>query len=696
MLEKLKAYIDSFNEITILVDKDVKLDGIEFFLVLNEEKIKLNIISLHEEYHHYKYIVEYENPIQLNKDYYIIDNNDNYTLLRSGSIIRCPKFDEVYKYDGPLGAEYNKDKTIFRVWSPVAKEIVLDLIYDDKIYKHSFIYKDKGMWECEVNGDLEGYGYLFNVRVFDTFKSIPDPYGIASCANGKYNYIINPNKLYKMKYPKPAFSGRYTDAVIYEASIRDFTYYLNNDNKGNFLGIVEDNKTSTGESTGLNYISSLGVTHLQLLPIFDFGGVDDINKNELYNWGYNPEQYFIPCGWYSKNPNDPYSRINELLELVDECHKRGLRVIMDVVFNHVYKHEEFPFDYLVPGYYYRVGSDGFMSNASFCGNDFASERYMASRFIIDCLKYYTCVFNMSGFRFDLMGLLDINTLNRAHLVLKEIDNEIMLYGEGWNMNNPLPNELRPHMYNHAKIPGYSFFNDRFRDFIRGSQFDNYVGFAFESGKSLFDLYNIVLGSCLDYYKFKKASQSINYVECHDNYTFYDYGKTYLRLDENRVLDAARLALEIVVISEGIPFIHAGEEFFRTKQGVENSYNTKDEINMIDYNRRDKYLDMVNTLRDIISIRKEYECLRSTEEDEIKSFVRPLEALIDNNTFSYVLSCQNYNLFVIIKNDYENKVIKLDNTTMIFDGYHKCNKSINQIILNTPGVYLFKGDKAKWS
>ncbi|MBE6137037.1 MAG: type I pullulanase [Erysipelotrichaceae bacterium] len=696
MLEKLKAYIDSFNEITILTEKDMELEGIEFYLVQNQKRIKLEIISIHEEYQHYKFVAKYSNRIELHKEYYIVDNNDNYTTLRSGSIIRCPEFDELYKYDGPLGAEYSKNKTIFRVWTPVAKEIVLELINKNKKYKYSFNYVDRGLWECEVKGDLEGYGYLLNVRVFDEFKCIPDPYATASSANGKYNYIIDPDKLYKMKYTKPHFSGSYTDAIIYEASIRDFTYYLDNENKGNFLGLVEDHKTECGESTGLNYIASLGVTHLQLLPIFDFGGVDDINKNEQYNWGYNPEQYFVPSGWYSKNPDDPYSRINELLELVDECHKRGLRVIMDVVFNHVYKHEEFPFDYLVPGYYYRVGSDGFMSNASFCGNDFASERYMASRFIIDCLKYYTKVFNMSGFRFDLMGLLDIETLNKAHEVLKAIDNNIMLYGEGWNMNNPLPNELRPHMYNHAKVPGYAFFNDRFRDFIRGSQFDNFAGFAFESGKSLFDLYNIVLGSCLDYYKFKDPSQSVNYVECHDNYTFYDYGKTYLRLDESYVLDAARLAIEIVLISEGIPFIHGGEEFYRTKQGVENSYNTKDEINRIDYDRRDKYLDMVNTLRDIILIRKEYECLRSKDADEIKAFVRPLEALIDNNTFSYVLSCQKYNIFVIIKNDYEEKLIKLDNVCMIFDGYHKCDKPINQITLNAPGVYLFKGEKSKWS
>lgn len=696
MLEKLMAYIDSFEEITILAAKDMDLENVEFFLVENENRIRLDIIRVHEEERNYKFVAKFIDDIILHNEYYIQDNKGNYTLLRSGSIIRCPKFDELFKYDGPLGVEYSKRKTVFRVWSPVAKEILLELINGEEKAMYPFYYKDKGLWECELKGDYEGYGYLFHVRVFEDFKCINDPYAKASSANGKYNYIIDLNKLYKMKYKKPTFSGDYTDAIIYEASIRDFTYYLNNENRGSFLGLVEDHKTKSGESTGLNYISSLGVTHLQLLPIFDFGGVDDIYKNDLYNWGYNPEQYYVPCGWYSKNPNDPYLRINELLELVDECHKRGLRVIMDVVFNHVYKYEEFPFDYLVPGYYYRVGNDGMMSNASFCGNDLASERYMASRFIIDCLEYYAKVFNMSGFRFDLMGLLDINTLNKAAIRLRQIDESIMLYGEGWNMNNPLPNELRPHMYNHAKIPDYAFFNDRFRDFIRGSQFEHVAGFAFNSGKSLFDLYHVVLGSCLDYYKFKSPYQSVNYVECHDNYTFYDFGKTYLRLDEKKVLDACRLALEIVIISQGIPFIHGGEEFFRTKQGVENSYNTKDLINQIDYDRRDQYLDMVNTVRDLIAIRKEYDVLKAKSALEIKISVHMLEGLIDNNTFSYVLRCEKYNLFVIIKNDDDSKLIELEDATMIFDGYHRCDKKINQIVLNAPGVYLFKGEKSKWS
>ncbi len=696
MLEKIKAYIDSFEELTLLVDKDIHQESMEFYLIEEDKRIPLEIITMYEEYAFFKYIVKNLPTLLLHKEYFIEDNQKHRCLLRSGSIIRTREFDEKFKYDGPLGVEYSKEKSIFRVWTPVAKEIEVELYHKGEKKRYPFEYKNGGLWECVVYGDLEGYGYLLYSRVFEEFKCIHDPYAISSSANGAYNYVIDPQKLYQMKYKKPKFSGVYTDSIIYEASIRDFTYYLKNENKGTFLGMLENHPTDSNEPTGIEYIASLGVTHLQVLPIFDFGGVDDIKKNSKYNWGYNPEQYFVPCGWYAKNPDDPYSRINELLELIDHCHQVGLRVNMDVVFNHVYKYEEFPFDYLVPGYNYRVGADGKMSNASFCGNDFASERYMCSRFICDVLEYYAKVFCISGFRFDLMGLLDINTLQNAFSRLSLIDKKIMLYGEGWNMNNPLPDEERPHMFNHYKIPQYAFFNDRFRDFVRGSQYNRLPGYVFGGTRGLFDLYHVLLGSCLDYFKFKEPTQSVNYVECHDNYTFYDYGKVYLKLEEEKVLESSRLALEIVLISQGIPFIHAGEEFYRTKQGVENSYNTKDQINRIDFSRRDQYIDLVNTVRDLIEIRKEYPVLRLSSAMEIKAHAHALEGLMDFHTFAFLLQDYEYSLYIVIKNDYSSRDISFENTKLIFDGHQKCNIKKDNYTIDAPGVYVFKGEKSKWN
>ena len=692
MLGKMRAYFDSFEEITLLLDKSVNPENRKFYLVRDNKKVKLEIIRILDEFSFNKIILKNIKDVELHGLYYIEDQDYNKCIIQSGRIIRSKEFEEKYKYDGPLGFEYSKEKTIFRVWTPVAKEIVLELVYNDSKRVIPFNYTTKGVWECEVLGDLEGYKYLYKVKLTNTFVDIQDPYGLSSSANGEYNYVIDINKLYKMKYKKPEFSGKYTDAIIYEASVRDFTYSLKDEYKGTFKGMIENNPTSINEPTGIEYIASLGVTHLQLLPIFDFGGVDDVKKEQKYNWGYNPEQYFIPCGWYSINPDDPYSRINELLELVDNCHRVGLRVNMDVVFNHVFKYEEFPFENLVPGYYYRVDESGFMSNASFCGNDLATERYMCSRFVCDVLDYYCKVFNMSGFRFDLMGLLDIDTLNKSYNILKKQEENIILYGEGWNMMNPLKDELRPHMFNHKKIPQYAFFNDRYRDFFKGSQNNNSLGYSLGGDCSFFDLKHLVLGSCQNYYKFQNPTQTVNYVECHDNYTFYDYAKKHKEVTGKQIKDAARLNLEIILISQGIPFIHAGQEFFRTKQGVENSYDKKDNINKFDYARRDKYIGMVNTVRDLIEIRKEHSCLRFSTEAEISKRIHILENLCDNNTLALYMECEKYSFYVVVKNDYKVKKIKSAKADMIFDGFKKCNISMKEYILDTPGVYLFKGVK----
>jgi len=690
----LDAYIDSFEYLTILIDEKYYKRNNKLFLFEDGKKKALEVVDMFKEHDFYKFIVK--NPdVLLNKDYEVGYTKGARGILRSGSIIREPKFDELFKYDGPLGMEYSKEKTIFRVWTPVAKEIYIE-VTKNKLERFDLEYKGNGLWEVEMLGDYECAKYSLFVRVFDKFNKILDPYALSSNANAEYNYIVDKNKFYKMKYKKPQISGSYTDNIIYEASVRDFTYYLDDELKGTFLGMVENKPTKTGEKTGLDYIESLGITHLQLLPTFDFEEVDDLNKNSRYNWGYNPHQYFVPCGWYSKDPNDPYSRINELLELIDNCHKRGIRVNMDVVFNHVYKFEEFPFDSIVPGYNYRVDEYGNMSNASYCGNDFASERYMCRRFILDVLEYFATIFNVSGFRFDLMGLIDIDTINMAYNKLSKIDSSIMIYGEGWNMNNPLPVDLRAAMINHYKMPNVAFFNDRFREQIRGSQFDNKKGFVFDNDRDVFDAYHLALGSCIDYFKFDEPTQTLNYVECHDNYTFYDFSKTGLGLkDEDLILDSARLALSLVLISEGIPFIHAGEEFYRTKQGVENSYNTKDEVNKIDYNRRDKYLEMVNTVRYLISIRKEYSCFRYSSASEIKRRIHPLEGLIDKGVLAYIICENDYNIIVVASNDYEERKIKLENFKLIFDGKKCCDIMDDSYIIDKPGVYLFKGDKEKW-
>ncbi|MBQ3253186.1 MAG: type I pullulanase [Acholeplasmatales bacterium] len=692
MQDKIQAFIDSYESITILVNKSINNPNKRFYISDMGNKTELEILASYEEYAFYKYIARFIPSIQLYKEYIVSDEDNNSTILRSGSIIRTPQFEYLFRYDGPLGVEYTKEKSIFRIWSPVAKEIILELHNNGKIEKINLYYTDNGVWQIDVEKDLEGYGYIYYVRTFDKLVKINDPYAISSSSNGELNYVIDINKLYKMTNKKPYFSGKYTDSIIYEASIRDFTVDLNNEKKGTFLGLLENNPTKNNIPTGLEYIKELGITHLQLLPTYDFGGVDDEKKNKSYNWGYNPEQYFIPCGWYSMNPNDPYSRINELLKLIDKAHEMGIRIVMDVVFNHVYKYELFAFDHLVPGYFFRVEADGRLSNATGCGNVIATERYMASRFVIDVLKFYAKIYNVSGFRFDLMGLLDIDTLNNAYEELNKIDNTIMLYGEGWNMMNPLPDEKRPHMFNHMKIPNYAFFNDRYRDFVRGSQWNKTPGYAFGDGKSLYDLHQLLLGSCIDYFKFNQPTQSINYVECHDNYTMYDYGRYSLEREQFDSFEACKLAIQIILVSQGIPFIHAGQEFFRTKMGIENSYNANDSINRIDYERRDKHINVIESIKDLISIRKSYDVFRLSTKDEILNRIHNLDGITGNNITGILLEDKDFNLIVVIKNNKSLNIINLDNTKMIYDGSRKCDINNDRFVLSEPGIYIFRKEK----
>ena len=690
----MSAFIDSYDDLTLLLEKKGKYKGKYFYLYNGNgqllEELKVNYQAIEKNF--IKFGLKYNVKLDLTKDYFVVDDLNVSYPIYTGSIIRSAEFESQYYYDGPLGVSYSPEKTIFRLWTPVAKSVRLEIKKDAKTITKDLSYYGKGVWLLELDGDWECAEYIYLVRIFNKYTKVLDPYAISSTANGTANYVINPDKLYKMKYEKPYFSGYYSDAVIYEASIRDLTVSLKNDLKGTFLGALDPQDGVYKEKVGLDYIASLGVTHLQLMPTFDSGAVDDIKKDSLYNWGYNPEQYFVPNGWYSVNPNDPYSRINELLQLIDEAHHRGLRVVMDVVYNHVYKVEEFPFDFLVPGYFYRVDFYGNKTNVSGCGNDIATEKRMCSRFIIDNLKYWAKNFNVSGFRFDLMGLLDIETLNNAYDDLRKIDDVMMVYGEGWNMPNTIPDAYRPHAFNHFKMPHYGFFNDKYRDVIKGSQWNTNPGYVFGGDAHHPEIFSLLSGSCLKHFKFDNPNQTINYVECHDNYTLYDYANEKLKIRDEAIIDGARLALQIIAISQGVPFIHAGQEFYRTKKGVENAYNAPDSINMLDFNRRDKYIDDINGFKELIKIRKEYPEFRLTNAFDIEKKMHYIESLSNKHRLCYVLEGNGYLLTICVNTKNCESTLALKNSTMIFDGRRACNIKQDSYLIKEVGVTIFKEER----
>nr|MCR4562884.1 type I pullulanase [Bacilli bacterium] len=394
----------------------------------------------------------------------------------------------------------------------------------------------------------------------------------------------------------------YTDCIIYETSIRDFTIDAHSTirHKGTYTGFIEEGrKTEGGHPAGFDYLKFLSPTHVQLLPIYDFKTVDELAPEKSYNWGYDPVQYFVPEGSYSVNVLDPFERIKEVQRLVAKFHENGMRIVQDVVYNHVYEYLTSPFEKVVPNYYFRKKRDGRMAATSGCGDDLASEKVMVSKLIYDACRWWIDFYKIDGFRFDLMGIIDCNTLNKIANYAKAKNPSFILYGEGWNMGGDV-NVPLGRMDNHSLLPGYAFFNDRFREGVKRYLVgDGYATDDFKFGW---------LGSIIDYggcrAMFENATQTINYVECHDNMTFYDHvDKCLNHLQTEEKLWICRTALACVLGSFGIPFIHMGQETAQSKFGKDNTYNLPDSFNKFSYLLLDERWELAAYCASLIATRK---------------------------------------------------------------------------------------------
>ena len=456
---------------------------------------------------------------------------------------------------------------------------------------------EKGTWTLDLNGDQKDIFYTYKVNIGGVWNEAVDPYARSVAANGDKGAVIdlketNP-KIWKPS-EKPNFTNL-NDAIIYELHVRDFSIDKNSGmgNKGKFLAFTEKGtKSSDGKMTGIDYIKDLGVTHVQLMPIFDYASVDETSLKPQYNWGYDPKNYNAPEGSYSSNPYNPNTRVNELKQAVQSLHDNGLRVTMDVVYNHMYSGNDSNFNKLVPGYYFRYGKDGTDANESGCGNTIASENAMARKFIVDSVMYWAKEYNIDGFRFDLMGLLDVKTMNEVRKNLSSLDPSILIIGEGWDMGTTLLTDEKATQKNASKIPNISLFNDTIRDGIKGSVFDAKAkGFVNGKPYAETDIKKGIVGG-IDYSSdintWGKVDplQSVNYAEAHDNNTLWDKllltnpkDNTSIRLKMHKMADA------IILTSQGIPFFQAGQEFLRTKGGNNNSYKSGDTVNKLDWTRK---------------------------------------------------------------------------------------------------------------
>ncbi len=695
-MSKFYSYLDDFNQITIIMPIKYRSDYARYFRAIgNDEEIDLEIISNKLIGDERKYITRFDGYILLNHTYFIYDDNDETSELFTGKIVRTELFDDIYYYEqSDLGSSYRRDRTKFKVWTPTAKNMKLELTDKQGIVQIvDMKYDNQGVWYLRLRGDYEGYRYRYISYVNGKEHVLTDPYSQSSSANALYSYVIDTSKLYKMKYQRPKFSGLMTDAVIYELHIRDFTIgkSINAKYPGKYKSFTEKKlKTKEGNFAGIDYLNDLGITHVQLQPIFDFAGVDELNPDKLYNWGYNPEQYNVPEGWFSTNPNDPYVRINELRELVDNLHKHNIRVVMDVVFNHVYNINTFPFEKIIPGYAYRFNDKGHLTNDSGCESDLATERKMIRKFIIDSVLYWAKEYKIDGFRFDLMGLIDFKTMNTLRQKLDRFRSDIIIYGEGWKIPTVLGYEKTSHMLNKHLLFNIGHFNDKTRETIKGATFDiKQKGYALGSKARVDDVKNIVLGSSQNKFLFRYPAQSINYVECHDNHTFYDKAvKALGNASVEEIKKRQRLATSMMILSQGVPFLHCGQEFYSSKKGVENSYKSGDVINQINWNLVDENKSDIEYLKELIRIRKKYNLFRLTAPSKIRDYVSV--KINEEGTILYHLKDEETELIVIYKNSYIKETFDFENRyILIFNGETRSRKIVTKLDVDDITTYILK-------
>lgn len=549
-----------------------------------------------------------------------------------------------------LGMQYTAAASHFKVWAPSASEVTLRIYQEgtggSSLKTVNLEKKAKGVWETSLSGDWAGRFYTVQTKIGDKWMGeVPDPYAKAVGVNGKRGAILplaSTNPEGWDNDSSPALKN-VLDAVIYELHVRDATIAASSGVKkpGKYAGLTETGtKNKDKLSTGLDHIRELGVTHVHLLPVYDFYSIDEsMPEKAQYNWGYDPLNYNTPEGSYATDAVDPAVRIREFKQLVQAMHQNGLRVVMDVVYNHTMLTEDSYFNQVVPGYYYRQTATGAFSNASGCNNETASERPMMRSYMLESMKYWMEQYHIDGFRVDLMGIHDIETMNLISRELHRIKPDVLLYGEGWTSgDSPLPEEKRALKKNAAQLDHIAVFSDDLRDGAKGSVFDH-PDRGFVSGKKGMEesvKFGIVAATQhpqLDYSKvnYSKAPWAaqpyhcINYVSCHDNHTLWDrLQNSNPRHSEKDRINMHLLAETIVLTSQGIPFLLAGTEFLRTKKNVENSFKSSDEINLIDWDRKTRYQDANDYIAKLIRLRRNHPAFRMRETAMIQENLRFIE------------------------------------------------------------------------
>ena len=557
------------------------------------------------------------------------------------------EFESAYNYEGDdLGATWTETSTFFRVWAPTATAVKVNLYEsgtagtDDLLQQVEMTADANGTWIATVQGDLNGVYYTYQVDVDGGTREACDPYARTTGVNGQRAMVIDLDSTDPAGWENdtdPHYDGTITDAIIYELHVRDLSSDPSSGiaNTGKFLGLIESGTTNAnGVPTGLDHMKNLGITHLHLLPSYDYASVDETRlEDNQFNWGYDPVNYNVPEGSYSTDPYHGEVRVKEFKQMVKGLHDNGISVIMDVVYNHVFDAQSFCFNNIVPGYFTRISPDGVYSNGSICGNDTASERIMVQKYIVDSVVYWADEYHIDGFRFDLAGLIDTDTINAVIEAVHETHPNVIFYGEGWNMATNLTKEgyTMATQANSTVTPGFSYFSDFVRDSLRGSNSNaSQIGYMAGGGGYTSAVRDMLMGKstwC------KTPSQTINYISCHDGYALWDR----LYLSTKDVADADRIKMNnlgaaIVMMSQGTPFFQAGEEMLRSKpteDGFEhNSYKSPDSVNSIKWDTLNDpaYADVADYYAGLIAFRKAHPALRMTTAEEVAEHITVLDDL----------------------------------------------------------------------
>lgn len=586
------------------------------------------------------------------------------TLTDHPSTERLDSYDKYPSYYGSdLELVYTPEQSVFTLWAPSADRVRLNLYAsgeggdpEEQVEMEKAGY---GTWRVHIDRDLKGSFYTFQIEKNGKWlNETPGIWAKAVGINGNRAAVIDWNET----NPEGWESDRspelkmYSDIILYELHHRDFSIAPDSgiENKGKFLALTETGtKTPEGEATGLDHLKELGVTHIHILPSFDFATVDETKLDENhYNWGYDPKNYNVPDGSYSTDPANPVVRIREFKEMVKSLHQNGFRIVLDVVYNHTASTDHSNFDLTVPGYFYRQNADGSYSNASGCGNETASEREMVRHYIIESVKFWAREYHIDGFRFDLMGIHDIETMNHLRSELLEIDPTIFVYGEGWvAADSPLPFEQRAVKENVGQMEGIGVFNDEFRDGLKGSTFDEQEpGYASGNINGHFEpvKYGIVGGTDhpqVDYGGLLYCnapyagapSQMINFVSCHDGYTLVDKLKLSVQGDHaaDELIPIDKLVHTVLLTAQGIPFIRSGEEIMQDKQGELNSYKSPDSINRIDWSLKAKNREVFDFIRGLIALRKAHPAFRIPTVEGLQQWLRFMDTG-DSGVIAYTL------------------------------------------------------------